>query len=763
VTVSKTIEEEVTNRKITNRKSQILNGDLGLGYSAAMVLLFAATLFTSAFLLFVVQPLIARLLLPVFGGAPAVWNTCMLFFQGMLLAGYAYAHGSANWLGARRQAVLHVVLLIVPMVVGISLDLPVDWEPAPLANPIWPLLGRLLVTIGLPFFLISANAPTLQRWFAETGHAGASDPYFLYSGSNLGSLIALIAYPLLLEPAVASTDQCRFWIVGYGVLVAMIVGCAIALWRSQGRHPVSMEKEIVNNEPKLSRKRRLRWLALAFVPSSLMLGVTMYLSTDIAPVPLLWVVPLAIYLVTFVLAFGHMPRGALRIIRLAMAVFVLLAVGLMLSRLSVSLGVLLATHLTAFFLVALVCHCELGRDRPPVRHLTEFYLWISAGGALGGVWSALVAPCLFSSIVEYPLAIMGGCLLMPAFINQGGPLARWLDFTLPVALGLLAAVALRDSGTISAPMAAAIVCGLAIFLVNRPVRFGLGVGALLAAHAWQMHQQVDTVLEERNFFGVLRVLRSADGRLHRLMHGNTMHGAQIQSSDSSVRDLPLMYYDPTGPIGQVFMCKLEKGFSGPVGIIGLGAGSLASYGRERQEFTFFEIDPAVERIATDSHFFTFLRDSRARWQVLLGDARLTLRHQPDGHYGLLVVDAFNSDAIPVHLLTQEAIQLYERKLDKNGVLALHISNKYLDLEPIVANLARALALTGLSQREGPTDLSAIDRKRGKLPSQWVLMARDWQALKPFDRDRRWHPLVATAPGQAWSDDFHNVFEALRWR
>jgi hypothetical protein len=686
---------------------------------------FAVCLFLSAGLLFLVQPLLGKLILPKFGGAPAVWNTCLVFFQAALLAGYTYAHASTAWLGVRRQAAAHAVVLLLPLA-ALPIAVAPEWAPRPDVPPVLPLVGLLLATAGLPFFVVSASAPLLQRWFAAAG--GSRDPYFLYAASNTGSLTALLAYPALVEPFVPLRQQAWLWAAGYAVLLLLTFTCAVLLWRSDrlpegeaGGRPAAPRPQdgASGGRPVLLRAR---WVVLALVPASLLLGVTNYLTTDVSPVPLLWVLPLALYLLSFIVAFARLPAALHRLL-VFLSPLTLLAVALMGFGDRAGLAWSMGLHLLAFFVAATVCHGELARLRPPVSHLTEFYLWVSVGGVLGGLFNALVAPAVFHSVVEYQVGLVLAAVLSPALLpGARRPALRLLNRALPVL-----------------------------------------VAAAVAVLSWRTAPARGQLLyRERNFFGVLRVERGTEGRTHSFIHGNVRHGLQIRSPDPRQRRLPLVYYFPTGPIGQVF-----HAFRGPrarprVAVVGLGVGSLAGYGEAGQEFTFFEIDPSVERIARDPRFFTYLSDAEARGarvRTVLGDARLSLEREGQARYGLLVVDAFTGDAIPTHLLTREALGLYLDRLEADGVLAFHITNDYLDLRTVLGDLARAMGLAALVQDDPGSEDEA---RRGKAPSVWVLLACHPGAFGDLAGSPRWQPLAGRPGARMWTDDYSNVLGVLRW-
>jgi len=726
-----------------------------------LLLIFSLTLFVSALLLFLVQPMFGKMVLPLLGGSPAVWNTCMVFYQAALLGGYAYAHALPRWLGLKRQALLHLGLLLL-----VTLTLPIGiawgWTPPAQSSPIPWLLLVLLGSVGLPFFVVSSTAPLLQKWFANTGHGAARDPYFLYGASNLGSMVALLSYPFVVETHLRLAAQARFWTAGYFVLVGLIAACAVMLWRAPAAAaPVAVPEG--EGEP-LTFSGRVWWVLLAFAPSSLLLGVTTYLSTDIAAVPLLWVIPLAIYLLTFVLVFARRPLLPHHLM-VQVAPFLVIPVAVLGFLVFKGSWPLFLLHLLTFFILAMVCHGELMRYRPAAAHLTEFYLWLAVGGVLGGLFNALVAPVVFKDVIEYPLIIVVACLLRPALTAASSrTLSRWLDFLLPLALtlglGALARVILLKAPLemlVPAMYASAALAALLCYAFrHRPLRFGLGVGAIMLAGLW-FPTQGPLLHQERNFFGVLQVFYDVEGGCHQLVHGNIVHGAQ--SLDPARRYEPLTYYHPTGPLGQVFAAFDEKNYHWRIGVVGLGVGCIAGYGKFGQEMTFYEIDPAVADIARDPRYFTFLQDCLAHVEVVPGDGRLSLKQARDGYFDMIILDAFNSDVIPMHLLTREALRLYLAKLRDGGILAFNLCNRFLDLQPVLGNLAQDAGLACLVQED--LNLSPEERQARKNTSVWAVMGRPG-ALEVLAGDPRWHP--APAPGKPlWTDDFSDILRVFKWK
>ncbi|HYB41758.1 MAG TPA: fused MFS/spermidine synthase, partial [Candidatus Methylomirabilis sp.] len=672
------------------------------------------------------------------------------------------------------------------------------------ASPVLDVLVLLSVSVGLPFLVISATAPLLQRWFTHTGHPAARDPYFLYVASNLGSMLALIGYPTLIEPwlplrGAGWLSQTRLWSLGYLVLVAMILLCALTL-RRDAVSPVAPEESTAAEaavSDGVSNRRRLGWVVLAFVPSSLLLGATTYITTDIAAVPLLWVLPLSIYLLTFIIAFGRWPARLHRAVMTLALPVILTVLFLVLGRFRERIWLTMLWHLLLVLVVGLACHGELARDRPSPRRLTEFYLWISAGGVLGGLFNALLAPLVFSSLLEYPLVMVLASALLAArrWPEREGRRHLLLDIGLVFVIADLTlllysdSIALRihfsflshvlpalpervtdrlDSAeeTLNAILEYAPPLAAAFLLRRRPLLLAVALVSVLAVAGFVDARISDEVRQARSFFGVLRIVRDPGEHGYTdLRHGTTLHGRQ--SVDPKKKGEPLSYYHRKGPVGQIFAALDSR--SGPlrVAVIGLGTGTVAAYARPGDSFTFYEIDRLVRDISWDRQYFTYVADARDRGATLrleLGDARRRLdavkRERPGERYDLIVVDAFTSDAIPVHLITREALQLYLEMLKPDGIIAFHISNRYLRLEPVVANLALDAGLGG--RLLGDDDSSEED---GSARSTWVVVARTPQALGSLAHDEHWtsEDLGVSPRVGVWTDDFHNLLSVFRWR
>jgi hypothetical protein len=972
--------------------------------ASLFVLVFAATLLLSGALLFLVQPILGKLLLPRLGGSAAVWGTCLVFFQLMLLAGYAYAHGALRVLGARRQAAVHLLLVGLPLLLwglGAAGVLPPgtpfglgDWAPTPGGNPVLGLFLLLLTTVGLPFFVLAATAPLLQRWFAASGHPEANDPYFLYAASNLGSMAALVLYPSLLEPSLGLAAQQRLWLYGYVVLAPLVVLsaallCLASRWAvpwplrlGERADPVPARAGDSADPPLLPAGlwavlRRLRWLALSALPAALLVGLNTYAFTDLFASPLFWVAPLALYLLSFIQAFARQPllsqlhwvaRLVLQLLHglaivalvvllliltrrpeaahdvtvpaVALAVLVLLmprtwlmvvqplvAVALVFDMLtrgpSQALeGLSLPLHLLGLYVAARACHTELARDRPPAARLTGFFFWVALGGALGGAFSALLAPLLFrTAVTEYWLAVILVCLFRPGSLVNGGTdalfmlllnaggrmrarakrLARAIsggvcDLLWPVVIALFTLL-LWSSATARTwgpngvdlltwmldkaqnepdPRKAVdraylsyrlVVYGIPLLLcalvAARRVRFGLALGLVVGAITYaegglerdrERGQSAQVLLRDRDYFGLFAVHEKGGRRpfdqmgfgldppRHTyLMHGTTHHGLNYQEPPE-LRRRATTYYHRRGPVGQVmrrfdwFGESFEEwdrlgfpggapfpggprppspypsdarlpaslvgmganplgGAAGPwgllvtawsepaVGVVGLGVGTMAAYARPLQHVHFYEIDGRIKDLSLPPEgkprYFNFLEDARKRGahvQVSLGDGRTTLaREGPDGFYHVLVLDAFVSDAIPAHLLTREAFELYFRKLAPGGVLCVHVSNRHVNLVPVVADVAESLKLFWERARDpgGQGRFGGPD-SQGHFASEWVVVARNPRRLvprvrlqfndfpQPKDLGVTWdRPDYARRGGHVWTDDHNNLRDVLR--
>lgn len=735
-------------------------------------LLFAVTVFASAGLVFMVEPMVAKLVLPLLGGSPSVWNTSMAFFQIALLAGYAYAHVLQRVRSLAIQAVAHLVI-----VVGAGLVLPLRihemFGPPTSDHPSLWLLGVLAVSIGAPFAVLSATAPLVQAWHARTVRAEPGrEPYVLYAASNLGSLLALLAYPVVVEPTVTLAGQRLGWSFGYAAFVLLLCGLALVCARAPD---LTGPPHADETSPRVTWRERLTWLALAAIPSSLMLGVTTHLTTDVASAPFLWVGPLALYLLTFVIAFQARPAIKPTTTLLFQAAAVAACTSLLPFRLT-AFPVQLLVHFLAFFFTALMCHQALVARRPAPARLTEFYLWMSAGGVVGGAFNAFLAPVIFDNVWEYPLVLTLACLVRPWRLDE--PVKPWMWATLavgvvcgvavPVLIGLapphlsakpvighLTDVELLDFGGKALLGVASI---LAYLLRGRGLLY-TAVIAVLSMGASAAADRTNATHSWRSFFGVVRESETrADplgGRVRMLAHGTTLHGAQAQSPEWRCR--PLVYYTPNTPIGQVIGARQAELPAMRIGAVGLGTGSVAAYVRPGDHLTFFEIDPLVVRLSTDPKHFSYTTEcAKGRVDYVLGDARLTLAKQPAGQFDVLLIDAFSSDAVPVHLLTVEAVRGYLRLLKPDGVLILHLSNRNLDLDGPAQALASAAGGYGMIQKYQP-----VNNVHWDSAEDAVIIGKSKAALARFAADKRWVPADRLL-ARPWTDDYTNLVGAL-WR
>ena len=718
-------------------------------------LLYAATLFVSALLLFSIQPMFAKMVLPKLGGAPAVWSVAMVFFQTVLLAGYGYAYVLNRLLSPRWAAMFHLLLLgITAMMLPIAIA-PGWGVPPQDGTTLW-LFGLFAVSIGLPFFTLSASAPLLQSWFASSGHKQAGNPFVLYAASNLGSFAALFAYPVIIEPFLTLKTQTAAWSIGFALLAVLLSFVGLLTARAL---PAAVQAEAVD-DVSASAVERMRWIALAAVPSGLVIAVTAYLTTDIAAAPFLWVVPLAIYLLTFVAVFRERPWIAhANVVRFVPFAVAPLAVSLIGGE-KVFWLTSIALNLVVFALLTLMCHGELYARRPSPRRLTEFYLCTSFGGVIGGGFAGLLAPQIFNGNYEYPILIALALLCMPGLVTGGSrkaltEAAPWLVASAALAL-VWYVTRFQPSATLELPFQVllALLAAAMLFQRQRPMRFfGLVILSFSVTALWR--PGIAPIETARSFFGVHKVAEVNDGRARLLYHGTTIHGAQrLRNDDGTPVSGPLLpqtYYYPGGPFAEAIgAVRAARGSLNHVAVVGLGTGTLACHSKGNEHWTFFEIDPEVIRIARDPRRFEFLSRCAPESPVIAGDARLTLEASAD-RYDLIVLDAFSSDTIPVHLLTREAVAGYLSKLSPHGVLLLHISNRHLDLTPVVAKVAQSLGLAAFVRE----DRSAGDLLTTlKADARLVVLTRD--AADAGSVAGNWMPLRPDQSSALWTDDYSNI-------
>ena len=747
--------------------------------------LYTLTVLTSAFLLFGVQPLAGRLLLPVLGGVPGAWTACLLFFQTALLLGYGWGEALSRVRSLRARIGLHIGLVLIPL--AVLPPVPPDEASlgiSPSTSPTLFALAFLARSIGLPFFALSTTAPMLQSFFARTDHPAAARPYFLYAASNAGSLGSLLAYPFVIEPLLGLTAQSHAFGIGYAVLVVLVVLCGAVT----ARRPRSFAEgtaatpTAVDEAP--TRAVRMRWLLFALVPSALLSSVTTYLSLDLAPIPLLWVLPLAAYLGTFIVTFGgggrEMPAWVSRVARLLGVVLVVAT----LVHANSPLWLLVLLHFAFFVLASLVSHGRLAKLAPAPVHLTEFYVWMALGGALGTFLTSVVATHVLPDLWEYPLAIAAGCgvtakMAIPG-MSQDAPtpgMSR-ADLVSPIVvlvigLGLLFAVGGSVLGTL--PFAALLVFGpLAILAYRtspRPRRYALALLSMILVGTLYRDHGATLLRRERGFFGVLRVVD--DGAYRVLLHGSTLHGSQAIRE----RELcePLAYYTRSGPLGRAISAR-RAAIPGAIdaAIIGLGAGAIACYAAPGERWTFHEINADVVDVATDPTLFTFVDNARgegATIDLVVGDGRQGLLHTPPGSVDLVMVDAFNSDSVPIHLLTREAVRVYLRALADDGWLLLHISNRTLNLTRVVSAIAEAEHLSvvvngdateigGARAAQTAAQAGIPGTSDGASPT-WVVIARTSESLDPLRLSAGFIDLAPPRGAPAWTDERASLFEVIR--
>jgi hypothetical protein len=668
-------------------------------------LLFAGTIFTSAFLLFLVQPIVSKHILPWFGGSAAVWATCMAFFQGVLLLGYAYADWITRRLRPRFQVLLHAALLVFS-VLTLQVLADASWKPNAQEDPTRWILALLASTIGLPYFLLSTTGPLLQAWVSRT--RVAAQVYRLFSLSNLASLAALISYPFLVEPRAALALQARAWSWVYGVFVLLCLGSGLVFWRRAegGQAPVAPSPQAQEPPPGLSAQ--VLWLALSGMGSWLLVAVTNHMTQNVAAIPFLWLLPLTLYLLTFVLCFeSDRWYRRLRWLPLAALVLPVCAWGLYDDDVAGPVKVAIPLYASGLFLLCMLLHGELARLRPTPRWLTRFYLMVSLGGALGGSAVALLAPRVLPAYYELGMGFVIVALLMSLMLRSQRRLA----------LGGLSLAA---------------VCSLALYAQIRS-------------------DFTDARIMSRNFYGTLMILDTGSDAeadaVRQLYHGSILHGLQYLAS--SRRHEPTSYYGPDSGIGRALRHTREHGKR--VGLIGLGAGTLAAYGRAGDVYRFYEINPKVVEIA--SREFSFMRDSAARVELVLGDARLALEKEAPNRFDVLAVDAFSGDAVPAHLLTREAMRLYLDHLVDDGIVAFHVTNKYLTLAPVVQQAAREHGAHAVLIHDTPEPRRLSD-------TDWVLVAKS-AAVLAQDGLRQVARPIGDKAQTPWTDDFNNLFQVLK--
>ncbi|MGB8603747.1 fused MFS/spermidine synthase [Bradyrhizobium sp.] len=732
-----------------------------------VLIVYTFAIFVSALLLFSVQPLFTKMVLPRLGGSTAVWSVAMVFFQSLLLAGYAYAHYLMQLRNRLIPVAVHLVLLVIALLT-LPLSIANGWGEPPTSGYAFWLLGLFAVSIGLPFFALAANNPLLQAWFVRTGHPSGPDPYFLYASSNIGSFLALLSYPVLLEPMFTLRAQNMIWTGGYALLIVLIASCGVLLLRSPAVAGVDLDDAEAPAPPWILRAR---WIFLAAVPSGLLIAVTAHISTDVAAAPLLWVLPLSLYLLTWVLVFQSHPllphKWMLMAQPLAITgVIVLLAVGG-----EQNLLLTLGGHQLCFFVIAMACHGELARTRPAAKYLTGFYVALSFGGMVGGFFAGLLAPFIFSWIAEYPILLALAALCRPPGGEERFP--RWSSWYWPF-LAVLAVVLIAPSWSNGKIMSwlvahrvwvAAAVGALSALLAlglnaNRWKIFATVAVALVLIRAYPADEgRVETV---RSFFGVHKIVVTPRGRYHVLMHGTTIHGAEkFRNNDGTPvtgRPEAITYYHRDGGIGQAIAAVRErKGGPIRVAVIGLGAGTLTCASEPGENWKFFEIDQTMVDTARDPKYFTYIQNCEPDLKPVIGDARLTFAKEPDGLYDLIIVDAYSSDAIPIHLATVEAMKIYKDKLAPQGAVVMHVSNRHLELSSVVVGIAEENDLKSwVYSEDSNRDNEYI------FATSVVVSAREEADVGKLASSENWTLDEAEENQRVWTDDYSNVLGAV-WR
>ncbi|HEY4140799.1 MAG TPA: fused MFS/spermidine synthase [Pseudolabrys sp.] len=740
---------------------------------------YTVAVFLSALLLFAVQPMFTRMVLPQLGGSPSVWSIAMVFFQTMLLAGYAYAHWLAKIERRIVPVIVHVALLIAA---GLTLPLAIakGWGEPPASGTEFWLLGLFAVSIGLPFFALAANNPLLQAWFVRTGHSDGKDPYFLYAASNVGSFLALLSYPILIEPIFTVQMQSRLWSVGFALLTLLIVGCGFLLLRAPVHAQAAHEAPTT---PKPSWRLVGRWVFVSAVPSGLLVAVTAHISTDIGAAPLMWVMPLSLYLLTWVLVFARKPVLPQSFVLLLQPAAIAGVIVLLLTHSFALLVLNLLAHLLTFFIITMACHGELARTRPHPAHLTAFYVALSFGGMLGGLFAGLVAPYTFNWIAEYPILVFLAVLCRPPTPEAWAPVERFVP-TFIFAIGrqinrwfwpvaVLVALALilpaffgfqivyADTGKLRTVVFT--LAGLSILFMRDPPKSALIVAVALSLIRLYPTDEgrTDTL---RSFFGVNLIYETQDHNFRVIKHGSTLHGAERLLTDEGKppegKPQPLTYYHAKSAMKQTIdSVRWRKGGPIRVAIIGLGAGSLVCWIEPNENWKVFEIDPTVIMAARDPKRFTFVSSCKPDIPIVLGDARLTLAKEPDGLYDLIIVDAYSSDAIPIHLATQEAMTIYKAKLAPHGVVTMHISNRHLELESVVVGIATA---NDLKAWVYTNDNDEEDDDNYIFGSDVVIAARAPEDIGPLNGAPTWLQTAPTPGVRTWTDDYSNIIGTF-WR
>jgi len=756
-------------------------------------LLFSATAFLSSFLLFLIQPMAGKNLLPSAGGSPATWNSCMVFFQLLLLGGYLWTHLSVKKAGINRQSHIQTGLAILALLflpVLLSIDTDIGHNPA-----IWLIL-QLAKTVGLPFFFLAGLSPLLQVWFSNTAHPLSKDPYFLYAAGNCGSFAALLAYPLFIEPNLRLAAQANLFGILFVTLLVLLFFCRRHISVSQS---TAEENAAQTDKKTVPISEKLKWVMAAFVPSSLLLAATQFITTDLAPVPFLWILPLMVYLATFIIAFSRIRLSSLLIEKIVITSILLFPAGFFL--LTANLWVGIPLHLFTLFSVALFCHTWLAQNRPDASGLTAFFTLISLGGVLGGMFNTFFAPWFFTTFAEYPLMIIVACLMLKRFAPcETKHDAPEESIALSVIIGLYAAVLLAMVNQLNLPLffqqialftgfdtARPPVDGMLatlqnsqvlfrsllivvfslfpLFLLKKMPRLNLALFTLIVMSflfIWKTGHQSINLARARNFFGIKSVQYNPQLKLRSLVHGTTVHGNQC--IEPAYISMPLTYFHPKGPVGQIFQSPAAARHDLKAAILGMGIGSIAAYSRPGNEFVFYELDPQVISIAQNSDLFTFISDNADTCRIVCGDGRQMIRQAPENYFDMIFFDAFSSGSVPVHLITIEAINEYLLRLKPDGLLIMNITNRYLDLKPVLAAAAKVCDLKAITISD-QYFAKDVPENFQRFQSEYVVLAKDFTNLQPFveNTSSGWQPLDCEKKIEPWTDDFSSLLAAINFR
>ncbi len=740
------------------------------------VRVFSVTLVLSAFLLFSVQPMLGKMLLPLLGGGASVWNTAMVFFQATLLAGYAYAHLTTKLLSVRKQAILHSVLFAL-FILLLPLSLPSDSLPPTGAHPeLWQLMTMAIVAGG-PFFMLAGTTPMLMRWFSIAPVGDAENPYFLYAASNVGSITALLSYPLLIEPAAGLISQTYYWSGGYALVLIFILICLSLVWQDAAQQQgAGNDKNPKAGDPvKLSWRQRSLWVLLAFIPSSLMLGVTSFITMDLASAPLFWIFPLALYVGSFVVAFARKEWLSYRMAVWLQTLF-FAAVIFWSFQAQTATTALVFFHLGLFTLTALACHIDLARLRPDPSKLTEFFLLISVGGVLGGIFNALIAPQILVFPIEYPLV-----LALAAFIRftarpeytfknsvkkleqqiaqkKRGDLALLALAAGFALLGFFSLVAVSRFD-VSLMIPAGFFALTILLIYDKRWSFAVAVTLAIVGTSltgWGLNK--DLLHVDRNYYGTVRIKNNAADNMRLMINGTTIHGSQALSEEYKLE--PLSYYSRYGALGDVYNVLAHNVPNAQrIGVIGLGVGAVACLGSPERHYDFYEINPVVIDLAKDEQYFTYLSDCGASVSTIIGDGRMQMHKAEDRFYDMVIVDAFSSDNVPVHLLTMEAARLYAQKVREGGMVVFHISNRYLDLQPVLSANAEKLGMQALFKSSASGKIPDTDLRYAR--ALYGVLTRNPDTLQKLLEDE-WRPYLLSEEGfRPWTDDYANILGVYR--